>query len=66
MDTWRRQLLEAAGNAAVTFITGLLVFKGVNEIQTVGVWNAIWTPMLQALLVGLGSLGFQNTAVKKG
>jgi hypothetical protein len=60
MDTWTRQLVEAAGNAAVTFVTGLLVFKGINEITQVGVWNAVWTPALQAVLVGLGSLGFQN------
>ena len=58
------KLWEALGNAAVTFVTGLLVFKGVNEILTVGVWNAIWTPILQAVLVGLGSLGFQ--AVRSG
>lgn len=55
-----RKLWEALGNGAVTFVTGLLVFKGVNEITSLGVWNAIWTPLLQALLVALGSLGFQN------
>jgi hypothetical protein len=58
MDT--SKLLEALGNAAVTFVTGLLVYKGVNEVLSVGIGNAIWTPLLQALLVGLGSLGFQN------
>jgi len=54
----RRKLYEAAGNAAVTFVTGLLVYKGVNEVVSVGVANAVWTPLLQAVLVGLGALGF--------
>lgn len=62
MDT--SKLLEALGNAAVTFVTGLLVYKGLNEVMSVGIGNAIWTPLLQALLVGLGSLGFQNMAKK--
>lgn len=60
-----RQLLEALGNAAVTFVTGLLVYKGINEVMQVGVGNAVWTPLLQAVLVGLGSLGFQAVPAKK-
>ena len=55
-----RKVWEALGNGAVTFITGLLVYKGISELTTVGIGNAVWTPLLQALLVALGSLGFQN------
>ena len=54
-----RKWWEALGNAAVTFFTGLLIFKGWSEIAKLGVADAFWTPFLQAILVGLGSLGFQ-------
>lgn len=64
MDT--RKLWEAAGNAAVTFITGLAVYKGVNEVVSVGIANAVWTPLLQAILVGLGALGFSAGRQKPG
>jgi hypothetical protein len=53
------KFLEAAGNAAVTFVTGLLIFKGWSEVAKVGIADAFWLPFLQSILVGLGSLGFQ-------
>ena len=53
MNTSRGRLLNAGGIALATFLTGLTVFKGFSELSA----DAIYQPLVQALLMGLAALG---------
>lgn len=46
----RRKLYEAGAATAMTFLTAIAVFKGFSEIS----WDAMFQPIVQSLIVGVG------------
>jgi hypothetical protein len=55
-----RKLYEALGSFAVTFISGLAVYKGFTELTV----DSIYQPVIQGLMVALGVLGFRSIPSK--
>lgn len=60
----REKLPTACLIMAGTFVSALVSasFKGPSEMLALGVWNALWGPILQSLLMFLTSLGYQSPA----
>jgi hypothetical protein len=51
----RRKLYEALGAAGVTFVTGMAGYRSFSELTL----DALYTPLIQGLIVGLSALGFR-------
>jgi hypothetical protein len=60
MDT--RKLYEAAGVAAMTFVSAMAIYKGFSEIT----FDAVYQPLIQALIAGGTALGLRNIPSKHG
>lgn len=56
----KRQIWQSIGQFLLTFVTGMLVFKGPSEIVKMGIADAIWQPGMQGILVALGVLGISK------
>lgn len=56
---WTQRLLEAAGVAALTFFTGMAVYKGYSDIAKIGVYDAVYQPAIQAFINFFGALGIR-------
>ncbi len=54
----KRQIWQSLGQFAVVLVSGMLVFKDMRDIMQFGGWaNALYQPVLQALLSALGIWG---------
>ena len=68
MTDWRdvlHQTIQSVGQFATVFLTGMLVYNNWNDVEKIGVMNAIYQPTLQGLLAALGIYGVSKIDVGK-
>ena len=58
------QVFQSIGQFLIVFISGMAIYKGWNDIQVVGVANAVYQPIVQGLISALGIWGFSKIGPK--
>ena len=56
-----RKLYEAGGVALMTFVSAMAIYKGFSELT----FDAVYQPIVQALIAGGTALGLRNIPSNK-
>ena len=60
------QVIQSVGQFLAIFITGMLVYKGWDDVVKVGILNAVYQPALQGVLGSLGIYGISKIKIGAG